>query len=81
MEGLDFSSLRPGDQLAIGRAPRSSVSAGRILLEITDMRSPCVTLSSIDKRLPDLMLGRSGLLCKVLEPGEVAPGMAIELVE
>jgi MOSC domain-containing protein YiiM len=81
VEGLDFSSLRPGDQLAIGRAPRSSVSAGRILLEITDMRSPCVTLSSIDKRLPDLMLGRSGLLCKVLEPGEVAPGMAIELVE
>ncbi|MFT4709062.1 MAG: molybdopterin adenylyltransferase [Bacteroidia bacterium] len=81
VDGLDFSSLRPGDQLAIGRVSRAGVSAGRILLEITDMRSPCVALSSIDERLPDLMLGRSGLLCKVLESGEVAPGMAIELAE
>ena len=80
VEGLDFSCLRPGDQLAISRTFGSGVGAGRILLEITDMRSPCVSLSSIDRRLPDLMLGRSGLLCKVLEAGEVAPGMAIEVI-
>ena len=81
VEGLDFSRLRPGDQLAIGRVSGAGVSAGRVLLEITDMRSPCVTLGSIDERLPDLMLGRSGLLCKVIESGEIAPGMAIEVAE
>jgi MOSC domain-containing protein YiiM len=77
--GLDFSTLRPGDKLAIGRVSGAGVSAGRVLLEITDMRSPCITLKAVDERFPDLMIGRSGLLCRVLESGEVAPGMCVEV--
>lgn len=80
VDGLDFSTLRPGDQLAIGRVSGAGVSAGRVLLEVTDMRSPCLNLKAIDERFPDLMLGRSGLLCRVLEAGDLAPGMTIEVL-
>jgi MOSC domain-containing protein YiiM len=80
IDGLDFSSLRPGDKLLVARVPGAGVAAGRVLLEVTDMRSPCVTLKAIDERFPDLMIGRSGLLCRVIEAGEIEPGMSIEVI-
>lgn len=68
-EDLDFEQLSPGDVLAIGP---------EVLLEIHDVRSPCSTLKQQDGRFPDLMLGRSGFLCRVLQGGLLEPGMAIQ---
>lgn len=67
-EGLDFTRLVAGDELAIGDTVR---------IAIHDVREPCGTLKKVDKRFPDLMLGRSGLLCRVLRGGVVRPGMQI----
>ncbi len=67
-EGLDYEALRPDDELLVGDEVR---------LAIHDVREPCGTLKSVDKRFPDLMLGRSGLLCRVLRGGVVRPGMAV----
>jgi MOSC domain-containing protein YiiM len=68
IEGLDPSLLRPGDRLRIG---------DQVLLELHDVRAPCATLRSIDGRFPDLMVGRSGWMCAVLEEGTLRPGMAV----
>jgi MOSC domain-containing protein YiiM len=70
VEGLDFSRLRAGDELAIGDEVR---------VAIHDVREPCGTLKSVDKRFPDLMLGRSGFVCRVVTPGILRPGMSIRL--
>jgi MOSC domain-containing protein YiiM len=68
-EGLDFTQISPGDELRIGDTVR---------IAIHDVREPCGTLKSVDKRFPDLMLGRSGFVCRVVAPGVIRAGMAIE---
>ena len=66
-EGLDFQSIRPGDHITLGAEVR---------LEVHDVRSPCATLKSLDKRFPDLLQGRSGFVCRVLKGGRIAAGMS-----
>jgi hypothetical protein len=67
-EGLDYAALRPDDELLVGDEVR---------LAIHDVREPCGTLKKVDKRFPDLMIGRSGLLCRVVNGGVVRPGMTV----
>jgi len=67
-EGLDEAGLRPGDRLRLG---------DEVVVELFDVRAPCKTLKSIDPRFPDLLLGRSGWVCRVIEGGALRPGMAI----
>jgi MOSC domain-containing protein YiiM len=64
-EGLDFATLAPGDRLHVGN---------EVVLEVDDVREPCGVLKALDARFPDLMIGRSGLLCRVVHEGEVRPG-------
>jgi len=66
--GLDFTQLRPDDELVIGDDVR---------LALHDVREPCKTLKSVDARFPNLMLGRSGFVCRVLCGGTVRAGMKI----
>jgi len=66
-EGLDFRSIRPGDHITLGAEVR---------LEVHDVRSPCATLKSLDRRFPDLLQGRSGFVCRVLKGGRIAAGMS-----
>ncbi|MCY2959109.1 MAG: MOSC domain-containing protein [Planctomycetota bacterium] len=69
-EGLDYAALRPGDELAVGDEVR---------IAIHDVREPCGTLRKLDRRFPDLMLGRSGFVCRVLRGGTVRAGMTIAI--
>jgi len=71
-QGLDYEALRSGDRLAVG---------DEVELEIHDVREPCATLRSIDRRFPNLMLGRSGFLCRVLRGGELRADMAIRKLD
>jgi MOSC domain-containing protein YiiM len=85
-EGLDYTRLSAGDELVIGDADSVDgdvIDAGSDVLRIAihDVREPCGTLKSVDKRFPDLMLGRSGFVCRVLTPGILRPGMTIARVE
>ena len=68
VEGLDFRALRPGDLLEVGEA---------VVLEIFDVREPCGTLKQVDRRFPNLMVGRSGFVCSVRAGGELRPGQAV----
>ena len=53
---------------------------GSCLIEITDVRIPCSNLKKWDADLPELIVGRSGWVAKVVEEGEVKPGDPIEVV-
>lgn len=82
--GLDIRALRIGHRLRAGGA----------VLEITEPRGPCTALDiygpSIKDEIYDLRVklrdatsirwGMSGLYASVVEPGEVHPGNAIELI-
>ena len=67
--GLDDSTLRAGDRLRLG---------DELVLEIHDVRAPCATLKTVDRRFPELMVGRSGWLCRVVEPGILRRGATIQ---
>ena len=67
-EGLDYAQLDVGDRLAVG---------DEVLLEIHDVREPCKTLKPIDARFPELLIGRSGWLCRVITPGVLRAGAPI----
>lgn len=66
--GIDPSVLRPGDRLAIG---------DEAVIELFEVREPCKTLRSLDARFPDLMVGRSGWVGRVVEPGELRAGQSV----
>ena len=68
VQGLDFTRLLPGDTLELGEEVR---------IELFDVREPCGTLKSVDARFPNLMLGRSGFVCRVLRAGLLRPGQAV----
>jgi MOSC domain-containing protein YiiM len=67
VEGIDPALLRAQDCLQIGD----------VLLEIHDIREPCHTLKRVDQRFPDLMVGRSGYVCRVLESGVLRTGDSV----
>lgn len=70
IEGIDPALARPGDLVRIGP---------EVVLELFDVREPCATLRAIDPRFPDLLLGRSGFLARVIRCGELRPAMAVHL--
>lgn len=67
-EGLDYAELRPDDELAIG---------DEVVIAIHDVREPCKTLKPVDARFPELMVGRSGFVCRVVRGGTLRGGMTI----
>jgi MOSC domain-containing protein YiiM len=69
-EGLDLNQLQKGDRLRVGGC----------LIEITNVRIPCASLKKWDADLPELIVGRSGWVAKVIEEAVVKPGDAIEVL-
>jgi MOSC domain-containing protein YiiM len=63
--GLDLQKLSKGDRLRVG---------GSCVVEITEVRVPCSQLKKWDADLPELIVGRSGWMAKVIEEGTVRPG-------
>jgi MOSC domain-containing protein YiiM len=69
--GLDLASLQPGDRLRVGGC----------VVEITAVRVPCSQLRKWGATLPEVIVGRSGWVAKVTEPGPVQPGDEITVLE
>jgi MOSC domain-containing protein YiiM len=70
VRGLPFSRLAPGDRLRAGE---------EALLEVVEPRTPCKQLTPVDPRLPEAVVGRAGILCRVVLGGRVRPGDRLEL--
>ena len=62
--GLDLGGLKPGDRLRVGGC----------VIEITGVRVPCHQLKKWDPDLPELIVGRSGWVARVVEEGIVRQG-------
>lgn len=69
--GLDLGALKPSDRLSLGDC----------VIEITGVRTPCNQLRKWDEDLPELIVGRSGWVAKVVEEGTVRRGDAIALID
>jgi MOSC domain-containing protein YiiM len=69
--GLDLQKLNKGDRLRVGDC----------LIEITDVRVPCSQLKKWDADLPELVVGHSGWVAKVIEEAVVSAGERIEVVK
>lgn len=69
--GLDLLKLAKGDRLRVGE---------RCIIQITDVRVPCSQLKKWDGDLPELIVGRSGWVAKVISEGEVKAEDAIQLI-
>ena len=75
--GLDWSSVEPGAQLRLGE---------EVVLEVTAFTSPCATIAKnftggdINVVNEKVAPGNSRVYARVLKPGTVRPGDAIELM-
>ena len=69
--GLDLRRLAKGDRLRVGADCE---------IELTDVRVPCRQLKMWDPELPELIVGRSGWVARVLRAGVVKPGDEIEVI-
>jgi MOSC domain-containing protein YiiM len=68
--GVDLRALAKGDRLRVG---------GECVIEITDVRVPCRQLRMWDPDLPELIVGRSGWVARVVADGLVKAGDAVEV--
>ena len=68
-EGLDMQSLAKGDRLRVGSS---------CVIELTDVRVPCRNLKQWDADLPELIVGYSGWVARVIAEGNVLPGDVVE---
>ena len=69
--GIDYRKLAKGDQLRVGET---------CIIELTDVRVPCRQLKVWDADLPELIVGRSGWVAKVVRDGLARPGDVIETI-
>jgi MOSC domain-containing protein YiiM len=71
--GIDLQSLAKGDRLRIGGEDGCTI-------EITDVRIPCHQLKMWDEDLPELIVGRSGWVAKVVVEGVARTRDAVEVL-
>jgi len=76
---LDVDEARTRDTTDLGVDEPNGSTLVRIAIH--DVREPCKTLKSVDPRFPNLMLGRSGFVCRVIQGGELCAGMSIRRVD
>jgi MOSC domain-containing protein YiiM len=69
--GIDLQKLAKGDRLKVG---------ADCVIELTGVRVPCHQLKKWDIELPELIVGRSGWMAKVISEGVVRPGDRIEVM-
>lgn len=69
--GLQCDALHIGDRLRF---------AGGVEVEITRVRQPCYVLDAIDPQLKKRIVGRCGVLAKVIREGNMSPGESIEIL-
>jgi MOSC domain-containing protein YiiM len=69
--GIKLEGLSMGQRMRIGEA----------LLEITKECQPCHQMDAIRQGLQEALRGRRGILCRVVESGQIRRGDSIEIVQ
>lgn len=71
LAGVDLRSLPLGTHLRLGRDA---------VIALVSARVPCEQLTPIDERMPENVIGRVGMMCRVVESGAIRVGDPIEIV-
>jgi MOSC domain-containing protein YiiM len=66
-EGLEVNALKAGQRLRVGE----------VQLEVTLVCQPCEQIEKLRAGLEEQMVGKRGMLCRVLRGGMVKPGDSI----
>lgn len=69
--GIKLEGLLMGQRIRVGEA----------LLEITKECEPCHQMDAIRQGLREALRGRRGVLCRVVESGQICRSDAIEIIE
>jgi len=69
-EGIALDSLEPGISLRVDEA----------IIEISEARKPCGSLTKLDKRLPKRLYERCGWLGRIIKSGTVRAGEEVEVL-
>ena len=72
LAGVRLDATAPGTRIRIGQ---------QALVEMVALREPCYKLTALDARMPDFVVGRVGVMARVLEGGVVRVGDAVTVVE
>jgi len=71
VEGLGYlEDIKNGTKMKFGT---------NVVLEVTEQNQPCSTLQSIDKRVLKLIIGKRGLLAKVIDTGVIKKGDKVQI--
>lgn len=65
------------DQQQVGTRVRIGES---VVVETTKARVPCTNLTPIDARMPQAVIGRVGVMARVVKGGEICVGDPVELI-
>ena len=72
LAGVRLDATPPGTRIRIGQ---------QVLVEMVALREPCYKLTALDARMPDCVIGRVGVMARVLEGGVVRVGDAVEVMD
>lgn len=67
VRGILLDEMEAGDRLY----------CGTLVLEVTEKRTPCTTLPAVDHRMLAALIGRAGILARVVRDGTVCAGMEV----
>lgn len=70
--GIDLAAQQEGTRLRIGM---------EAVVELLKLREPCYKLTSLDPRMPDSVVGRVGMMARVVESGVIRVGDSVEVTQ
>ncbi len=71
VSGVNLTALPAGTRLRIGLEAE---------VEVVRLREPCYKLTALDPRMPDAVIGRVGVMARVVESGVIRVGDAVATI-
>lgn len=71
LRGINLRKLPEGTQLRLGK---------EAVIELGRLREPCEQLTPLDERMPESVVGRVGVMCRVIQSGRIRVGDPVEIV-
>jgi MOSC domain-containing protein YiiM len=71
LSGIDLRTLPQDTQLRLG---------SEAIIALGKLREPCEQLTEIDARMPESVVGRVGLMCRVIRSGRIKVGDVVEVL-
>jgi MOSC domain-containing protein YiiM len=69
--GLDLRTLPEGTHLQVGE---------QAIIVLGKLREPCEQLTEVDERMPESVIGRVGMMCRVVQTGRIRVGDPVVIV-